>query len=264
MSRQDVPPTGATTTPPVPQVVIPTGQGRRPWGAWRIVLVILGAFVVLIAAAILAGGVVGLWTYQQRDSDGFYTAGPERFSTDTYALSVPGFDIDAAGPDAIYADDILGDVRIRAESGNTGTPLFVGIGPADEVARYLQDVSHAQLADIDVDPFRATYLERPGDAPTADPANQSWWVASDSGTGPRTVTWEAASGSWTVVIMNADGTAGVDADISAGATLPVILPASLGAVAVGVVLLVIGIAVIVLTAATRPRAITPPAGAPGG
>lgn len=223
----------------------------REWSGWRTVLVVLGSLLIILGGGALVGGGAGLWFHQQRDAAGYYTAGPERFTTDTAALSVPSLDVNVGGTEAFSAEDMLGRARIRIESVNSGTPLFIGIAPADEVAKYLNGVGHDELSDIDVSPFKATYTPQPGGAPTAEPASQSFWVASDSGAGARTLDLKVADGNWTILIMNADGSPGVDATISAGAKLPAVLPISIIALATGSVLLLVGTALIVVPIATR-------------
>lgn len=239
-----------TTTPTTPGAR-PVPPTVRRWSGWRTVLVIVGSMLFVIGGAVLVGGGAGLWLYQQRDNDGYFTAGPERFGTDTAALSVPSLDIDVAGPDAVVANDLLGRVRIRTESVDADTPLFIGIGPSADVAKYLNGVGHDELSDIDASPFKATYTARPGDQPATNPAGQSFWVASDVGTGARTLSWDVADGNWTVLVMNADGTPGIDADISAGAELPAVLPAAIVALVVGGLLTLAGITIVILTIATR-------------
>lgn len=237
-----------TTTDPLPGSAAPV---RRSWSAWRTVLVIVGAVLVLLGGGLLAGGGIGLWAHAQRDAAGYHTAGPERLTTDTFALSAPSLDVGITGPDALYSNDLLGDVRITTESRNAETPLFIGIGPADDVARYLNGVGHTEVADFQADPFKVSYVPRPGGQPAADPAAQTFWVASDAGTGPRTLNWDVADGNWSVVVMNADRSAGVDTDVSVGSTLPGVLPVSIGALVAGGLLLLLGIVVIVVTVATR-------------
>jgi len=239
-----------TTTPTIPEVPQAPVTMRR-WSGWRTVLVIVGSVLILLGTSVLIGGGAGLWLHQQQDNDGYFTAGPERFTTETSALSVPSLDIKVAGPDVFSAEDLLGRVRIRMESTNAGSPLFIGIARADDVAKYLNGVGHDELTDIEASPFKATYTSRPGGEPASNPAEQTFWVASDTGTGPRTLTWDVADGNWTVLIMNADGSPGIDADISAAAELPVILPIAIVALVVGGVLTLIGIAIIVLTVTTR-------------
>lgn len=249
-----------TTTGPVTG---PAGSVRRSWSAWRTVLVILGSLLILLGGASLIGGGVALWTHAQRDADGYHTAGPERLTTEAFALTAPSLDVDLTGPDAVYAGDLLGDLRITVESRKADTPVFVGIGPADDVARYLDGVRRSEVADFDADPFTVSYVQRAGGQPAADPGTQDFWAASDTGTGRRTVTWNVADGNWSIVVMNADRSAGVDADVSLGGTLPVLLPAAIAALVVGGLLLILGIVIIVLTIATRRTIGQPAPAAPG-
>ena len=69
--------------------------------------------------------------------------------------------MDAGGSDWIWNDNWLGKVRIRAE-GASAKPLFIGIGPEPAVAGYLGRVAHADVEDIDIDPFRVTYRQVAG------------------------------------------------------------------------------------------------------
>jgi hypothetical protein len=242
-----------TTTP----IAAPTPKARRNWNGWRTLLVIVGALFALCGVVLFAIGGIGLWAYQQRDDDGYFSAGPERVSTTTFAVSVPSLELNGTGPDAFYTDDLLGDVRIQLESKNAGVPLFIGIGPADQVARYLADVGRHEVTDLGVDPFKLTTTRRSGGRPAAAPATQSFWVASDAGDGPRTLNWKATEGDWAVVIMNADGSPGVDADVSIGGTLPAIRAVSIGALIGSGVLLTIGTAMILVAFTTRRSASGP-------
>jgi hypothetical protein len=106
-------------------------------------------------------------------------------------------------------------------------------------------------SDIDLDPFDATYTAQPGGEPAAEPAAQTFWAASDSGTGPRTLTWQVSTGDWAIVIMNTDGSVGVEADVSAGATLPIIQTVAVISLVAGGLLLIGGITMIVVPLATR-------------
>ncbi len=51
------------------------------------------------------------------------------------------------------------------------------------------------------------------------PADQTFWAASATGAGEQTLEWEPEDGSWSVVVMNADGSRGVAADLSIGGEL---------------------------------------------
>jgi hypothetical protein len=61
----------------------------------------------------------------------------------------------------------------------------------------------------------------------AAPADQTFWAATASGPGVQQVNWNPTDGRWAVVIMNADGSAGITAaaavEIQAGFLLPLAL-----------------------------------------
>ncbi len=57
----------------------------------------------------------------------------------------------------------------------------------------------------------------PAPAAPSHPPTRNIWAASQQGSGTQTMNWEIEDGDWSVVVMNADGSLGVDADISAGA-----------------------------------------------
>jgi hypothetical protein len=76
-----------------------------------------------------------------------------------------------------------------------------------------------------------------GSGTPSSPSAQVLWVASSAGAGTRTVRWPSASGHWTIVVMNANATAGVVADVTAGAKTGVLLPIGLGVVGFGLLLL---------------------------
>ena len=65
----------------------------------------------------------------------------------------------------------------------------------------------------------------------AAPATQDFWVAKSQGTGTQKLDWDVKDGDWSVVVMNADGSPGVHADISAGADV-----AFVGAVATALII----------------------------
>jgi hypothetical protein len=151
-------------------------------------------------------------------------------------------------------------VRLRVE-GRAGEPLFVGVGPEDEVDAWLAGASHAVLSDVDFDPFEPTYDVRSGDGAPDDPGAQDFWVASSSGPGRRTIEWDVDDGSWVAVVMNADATSGVSFDASVGAKSDLVLPVGIGLLVAGAVSLVSGTAMTVVGVLRRGGAAGVPAGA---
>src|SRR5262249_42390298 len=92
-------------------------------------------------------------------------------------------------------------VRIRVTPVRPGPVLFVGIGPSTDVDRYLAGVSHTLISDY----WQGRVQPIGGSRPASAPAGQDFWVASATGPGAQTLRWDPAAGTWTVVVMNADG-----------------------------------------------------------
>jgi hypothetical protein len=216
------------------------------WTAGRIVLVVLGSIVALLGVALLAGGGTLLWVDQsKRDDDGYLTTPTERFSTSSYAITTESIDLvdaDTDSPDWALSQDVLGKVRLRGES--EGGEIFLGIGPTRDVESYLGGVEHDEVANLEFDPFAVDYRKTSGEAPSGPPTEQDFWGASAVGAGIQTATWEVEEGEWSVVVMNADGSAGVSADLSAGAEADFLLWLAIGLLVAGAVLMAGGAALV--------------------
>jgi hypothetical protein len=215
------------TTPPTP---------RRSNGG-RIAAFVGATLVGLLALVLLAAGGLALWANGKKDDDGYLTTKSERFATSTYALATDDLDIDSHGTGWLVDSDRYGKVRLKVQS-RTGKPVFVGIARSDDVARYLGGTAHAELTDVSTDPFRAHYRPRAGAAPAALPSQQRFWAESAQNSGRQTLTWDVEHGSWSVVVMNADGSRGVDARVSAGANIPILSTVGWGGLGAGLVLLI--------------------------
>ena len=231
----------------------PPSRGR---GVGRILLIVFGSILGLIALALLAGGGILIWADQtQRDDDDFFTSPTEQFSTTSYALTHENLDLGDL-PDWLVGEHRLGDVRIRGTSVG-GTPLFVGIAPKNDLDAYLSGVAHAEVDNLDYHPFSVDYVDVAGGAPRTPPGQESFWVASAAGPGTQTLTWKVESGSWAALAMNADGTAGVTADLSFGAEAPFIGWLAAGLLVAGV-LLGAGAAAMIIFGAAGSGAFTAP------
>lgn len=233
--------------------------------AGRVILIVLGSIGVLFGLALLAGGGFLLWADRTQREDGYLTTPTERFATPTYALTRTRLEVDTNGAGWVLNDSWFGKVRIRGESAD-GKTLFMGIGPEAAVAKYLGPVAHANVEEIDFDPFRATYLPVTGGMPEGPPTEQRFWAASASGVGTQTLTWKVREGDWSVVLMNSDGSRGVAANIDVGAKMSFLLWVAIGGLLAGVLVTGGSAALVVLVARTRrqqPPPPVPPAAAVG-
>lgn len=230
----------------------------------RIVVLVIGCLLLLPALGVLAAGAALGIAATQRDADGFFEVTLDPVTTPTVAVTARDlrFAADPGSPDWVV-DWFDADVRLRVSGIDPDSETFVGIGRSADVDRYLAGTAHTRVVEL-TGGARPVYRDQPGDAEIAAPTSQDFWVAEAVGTDTLQLDWEARAGRWSVVVMNADGSPDVAADIDVGlrvgflATLIVVLLAS------GVVLTAIALVLIVVGAwrTDRSTTVAVPAAAP--
>ena len=236
----------------------------------KIIASVAGIVLVLVGLGLLVPGSVLLGLYgTQRDDAGFFETSSRTLSSGGYALVTPDVEVNM-GP---LAGNWLptGDrtaIRIKATS-SSSAPGFVGIGPSEEVSRYLAGVKHDEVRNFGWGWMSVEYRHLDGEASPSPPGEEEFWVAEQEGPGTLTLEWDVKDGNWTAVIMNGDASASVYASVSLGARFDILLPIGIGMTVAGVVLLVVGIVLIVIGARRPPPAAvvqvqtpSPPAGSP--
>jgi len=182
----------------------------------RTAAIVVASVLGVLSLATGAAGVVALWGDSQRDDQGYFSTATHRYTASTSALTTEEIGVDADIPDWLAGDDdSYGDLRLRVAAGDGG-PVFAGIARTADVERYLAGAPHTEVTDIDTDPFEAEYADHAGAGRPAAPAAEDIWVASTKGAGQQTLDWPVRDGRWSVVVMNPDGSRGIDADVSAG------------------------------------------------
>ena len=241
-----LPPPEAPPVPPASSPAVPT-EGHRPpsapgWTGLRIVSVVVGCLMGLTSIGLLAAGGGATWLDNaQRDGSGYVTSGLHSLATSSYAMTSDRIDLghsDLAAPSAI-----LGTVRFRVTANDPARAVFVGIAPKASADGYLAGVDHAVVPNWTGSP---RYRILAGGRPSVPPTASSIWVASVTGAGTQTLTWEPSAGDWAVVIMNADASAGVAVKADAGATFPPLGWIAFGLLAGGGLLLVGGVLLIAI------------------
>jgi hypothetical protein len=201
------------------------------------VLSIGGAAVLaIVATVLLAAGAISLWGDAQRDDDGYISTDREHVSTTAYALASDDLDIHGDAPDWLFDGDDFGTVRLSAQS-RDGKPVFVGVARTSDVERYLAGTAYTTVTDFDTSPFRAQYDDHAGGGTPVPPAERPIWDDSVQGDGNQRLDWDVKSGDWSVVVMNADGSRGVDTTVSAGVKLSFLQPLGWAAIGGAAVLL---------------------------
>jgi hypothetical protein len=175
-----------------------------------------GIALAIVAAITLTLSALAIWGDSKTDSAGYVSTKTDRFTTSSGAIATDNLDIDGAG--WLVDHDVLGKLRLRADARN-GKPVFIGIARSRDVEQYLSGTGYAELTDIDSSPFKATYRDHAGSHAPGVPSGQGIWAASTHGPGTQTLNWDVEDGNWSVVVMNADGSRGVDAGVSAAARI---------------------------------------------
>lgn len=179
----------------------------------RVSAIAFGLLLTLFSAALITGSVRILNADQ--DAEDFFVSDDYRMERPSFAITGDSDVIDDAP--AWFVDwfgDVV-DVRITATS-STGGDLFVGIADTSDVQAYLTDVAYDEVTRLDIDPLDADYRAHEGASTPALPGTQGFWVASAEGPATQMLDWSVESGTWSVVVMNADATRSVSADVVMG------------------------------------------------
>jgi hypothetical protein len=213
---------------------------------------ITAAVTGLVAFVLVLAGLGLLWAnHHFKDGDGYVGTGSHRLAASSRAITAGDMNID----NPTWADGGWGTIRLRASSSK---PVFIGVAPTRDVDAYLRGVDRSELEDVDLSPFRASYVAHRGERSPAAPAGQHFWIASAQGAGVQSLRWHPESGHWSVVVMNADGSPGVNAAVSAGAKLSFLTGLAWGTLIVGLLFVIAtGVLMIFATRPVSPRPTAP-------
>ncbi len=228
---------------------VPHNVSVRPTsriGGGKIVLAVVGALLALAGIGLLGGGGGLVWANaSQRDGEGFFTSATSRVTSDGYALAGQDVELTRGVPDWLSSPGDIATFRAEGTSAS-GKPLFVGIGPAAAIDAYLAGVAHDEVVDLHMDgwkgPLSTDSVTREGAGPSGPPTAQAFWSVEASGSEPVSLTWPVEEGTWSIVVMNADGSPGVAADLSLGVKVNFLGWIAAGLLASGAVLLIGGAA----------------------
>ena len=215
-----------------------TARASKGWSAGRVVSLVAGSILSLVSVVLLAGAGILTWADQEQHG-GYLATGTATYSTGGYALASDPVNLHGGWG---WLGQFAGDVRIRVTAANPGAPVFVAIGPADDVSRYLAGVSYTSvtaLGDHDV-------IQHLGSVRPAPPSTALDWAAQARGAGTQTLQWPVRSGDWMMVVMNPDGSPGVTVRADLGVFSPA-LPSLAGELlAAGILAGLTGAALVVI------------------
>jgi hypothetical protein len=221
----------------------------------RIILLIFGLLFLLASLPLTIGGGSILWANAfLPDDDGFFISGDHRLDRNSYAMVTESADIDFdeewQGGWGWCGDWDSGDfvtIKIEGKNNDSSKGIFIGIAEESDWEEYLNDVEYDEVTDISLDPFTVDYINHPGNSSPEAPTSQSFWTESIYGTGRQVLEWEPETGTYSVILMNEDGSRSVDVDVAVGAKVPWLFGVGVGMVVGGVVALIIGILMVVFS-----------------
>lgn len=219
-------------------------------------LLAFGILLFLAGGALLTAGIATAVAGQVRDEEGFFVTPTQAFTTDAYALTSPASEPLRIGRGIPILPFDIATVKLQATSEDA--EVFIGIASQADVDDYLEDVAYTEIRRVEYFPFEVHYRNVPGSDRPPIPAEMDIWVESATGSGQQEIEWSIASGDWGVVVMNADGTAGVDVGLQAGVRSGFFAPTMTALLVLGAVLVVLGIPLVVIGSVLIGRGSTPP------
>ena len=219
---------------------IDSGLPAPPGGGWtagRIIALLAGAVLALVSLGLLGGGATAMWADQAQRHDGYLTTGTATYSTGGYALASERMGLGGGW----LLTGLIGEVRIRVTAADPARPVFVAIGPADRVSAYLAGAAYTTVTSTS-----GGLVSHQGTVVPAQPRTAGIWTSQVSGTGTQTLRWQAETGDWMVVAMNADGSPGLTARADAGVMASWLFQLAVELIVGGIVLGALSAALIVV------------------
>lgn len=233
----------------------PTG-----WHVGKVLALIFGGFMLLLAFGLLMGGGAMLWTQTAiADQNGYMMTNPAHLSVASYAIVQSGIDVHMNGGWMMSPSnrDII-SVKITATS-NNGKPIFIGLASQQYAQSYLNNVNIDKLISYEWvtnrmrdDKGVPAYQTIPGGTPSSPPLTQSFWVSQSSGAGTQTITWTPSMGEYWVVVMNTDGSKSVDVNVQVGARATILTWIGWGMLIGGLVIALVSVIILYFGAFRRP------------
>ncbi len=224
--------------------------------AGKIVLLVFGVIIVVVAVGLVFGGGSLMWLERTHgDGEGFLASDTIDIERNSYAVVTGPIELDDVALDVLDWMGIATAFGVEASNNDPSKQIFLGIAEESDVESYLDDVTYDEmtLADGCCLSFRPSYTTHAGTSQPGAPASQDFWSVRALGDGTQAIEWETEVGSYSIVLMNGDGSAGLDLDAVFKVKVPDSLFAiSLGLLVGGILALLLG-TFMIIWAVRRPR-----------
>jgi len=217
----------------------------------KIVLLILGVMMLLASFGLMAGGSTLLWVDARHvDNEGFFTSDTLHIVRDSSAVVIGPIELDEVAIRVLKTIGVITVFRFEGTNNDPPKQIFMGVADQEDLEDYLDNVPYDEITNFHLrwrlNFDRVRYVSHPGASVPSNPTSESIWTVSKDGTGPQTLEWQTEAGSNSVVLMNDDGSKGIDLDVIFKAKIPSIVGYGVGLLVVGIVLLLLGVLMVVL------------------
>lgn len=222
----------------------------------RVLTTIFGIFFLILAVPMTLGGIAVLTVPPAiADNQGYMNTEPIHLQNDnSYAFISDSIMMNGASSQSYskYNDnysvqyefnsyDKIVNFRIQADS------YFIGLAPTSDIQHYLENVPYEVVSQMNSRSLTAYSVNSDKNGSlSSDPANQSFWIASGTNTLYYTPSNTDFNKNLSLVIMKADGSQGVDANVTLGVNVPILKPIGIALVTVGSIFLIITISCFVI------------------
>jgi hypothetical protein len=198
--------------PPVRHDPRREGPPEAPgWTTGRIVSLVIGAVLALCSLGLLGAGGAAVWANTTQRDAGYVDLGAVSHATSGRALASDTISVHGGWG---WLSPLAGQIRIRVTETGRASGVFAGVAPASAARNYLAGVAYTSYGG------QGQRIDHPGAGAPRPPGSAAIWAAQASGARTATLLWTIREGDWTVIVMNADRSAGVAVRAQTGASLP--------------------------------------------
>lgn len=213
--------------------------------AGKILLLIFGVIILLISFGLIAGGSNLLWVNARHvDDEGFFTSSTLHIDRDSNAVVIGPIELDEVALRVLRTIGVITIFEVEGMNNNPSKQIFMGVADQANLGNYLDNVAYDEMNLVNrgwrLDFSKVTYVSHSGASLPTVPSSESIWTVSKVGEGPQILEWETEKGNHSIVLMNDDGSKGVDIDMIFKTKIPSIVGYGLGLLIAGIVFLIVG------------------------
>jgi hypothetical protein len=203
---------------------------REPWGIIHIGILIISVLFLITSFGLIMGG-TSIRSIQDlmTDEEGFIMSNTKQLQVPSYAIITEEIDFNINPTTWRFFERRGGFLKFKliTESNDPEKELFIGVARREDAFNYINTMEYHEIKEIKLGweewyngTSEITYILHHGDPPSVPPTVHSFWVVQGISAELQTIIWEPQAGNYYLVMMNADGTPNISADVKLGVQLP--------------------------------------------